>query len=201
MNTLLDLRIHSYHPRIQIRMLRHQHLRIPRCGYKHGITPAPNGCHEDLAHLQADQKRKRHHHGCVTARAVVRRLGELQIQIRQQRAEIRDKRTPHRQNRPDQAVVHQRVDPAVLHHLPRILRGGDVRFAVERDVREGVAIDELHRPVEEGDDALEAAEREGGDDVALLRFLLLCNGDALPDHVDECDDERAERNTAERVGH
>ena len=68
-------------------------------------------------------------------------------------------------------------------------------------MREGVAVDKLNRPVEKTDDALEAAECDGGNDVALLRFLLLRDRDALPDHVDERDNEGAEGDTAEGVGH
>lgn len=48
---------------------------------------------------------------------------------------------------------------------------------------------------------METAETEGADDVALLGFLLLGDGDSLADHVDEGDDEGAKGDAAEGVGH
>ena len=82
---------------------------------------------------------------------------------------------------------------------PGFFSSGDVSLAVEGDVGEGVAVDELDGPVEDADEAAEHAERDRRDDVAGLGFLLLRDADRLPQHVDERDDQRAEADAAERV--
>ena len=67
-------------------------------------------------------------------------------------------------------------------------------------MREGVAVDELDRPLDQADDAAEDAEGAGGGGVALAGFRLLRDADGLPDHVDEGDDQGAEGDGAEGVG-
>lgn len=53
--------------------------------------------------------------------------------------------------------------------LPGILRRLDIRFAVQRNVRKGISVQELHRPVEQTDHTLQTAEDNGPHDITVLR--------------------------------
>ena len=196
------MRIHPHQLLIQIRMFQHQHLRIPRHRHKQRIDPRPNRRHEYLADLQPDQERKRHdnrrEHAAVL---VVCGFREFEVQVREERGEVADEEGAHGQDGTGQAVVDERVDAAVFHHLPRVLRGGDVRLAVERDMGEGVAVDERDGPVEEADEAAEHAEHDAADEVALRGFVLLSDAAGLAEHVDDGDDQGAEGDGPEAVGH
>lgn len=66
---------------------------------------------------------------------------------------------------------------------------------------ECVAVDELHSPIDQANNALQTAETRRADDISLLRLRLLGYADSLADHVDECDDEGTKGDTAKGVGH
>ena len=66
---------------------------------------------------------------------------------------------------------------------------------------EGIAVDELHGPVDDADDAAQHAERDRADDVAFPSFLLLRDARRLPHHVDQRDDQRAEADAPKAVRH
>ena len=66
----------------------------------------------------------------------------MEIEVTQQGAEVGDEGATHGEDGADEAVIDEGVDAAVLHHAPGVLGGGDVGFAVEGDVGEGVAVDE-----------------------------------------------------------
>ena len=142
MNHLLYLRINPDHPLIKFRMIPHQNIRIPRRRDKQGINATPDGRHEYLADLQANQKRKRHDNGREGAAVVVARGGEAQVEVGKEGAEVGDEGGTHGEDGGDEAVVDEGVDAAVFHHSPGVFGGGDVGFTVKRDVGEGVAVDE-----------------------------------------------------------
>lgn len=66
----------------------------------------------------------------------------MEVEVTQQGAKVGDKGAAHSEDGADEAVVDEGVDAAVLHHAPGVLGGGDVGFAIEGDVGEGVAVDE-----------------------------------------------------------
>ena len=130
MNHSLHFRINPHHPRIKIRVIPYQDLRIPSTRHKNRIHPTPNRCHEDLADLQADQKRKRHDDGGEFAALVVGRVGKLEVEEGEEGAEVGDEGGAHGQNGANEAVVDKGVNAAVLHHARRML-------AIEKSSREG----------------------------------------------------------------
>lgn len=95
MNHLLNLWISAHHPRVKVRMIPHQDIRVPCCGNKDCIDTATNGCHEDLAYLKADQEGERHDDRCEGSTRIVGRVGELQVEEGKQAAEIGYERRAH----------------------------------------------------------------------------------------------------------
>lgn len=85
--------------------------------------------------------------------------------------------------------------------LPCVLCCGDIRLPVQCDMAKSVAIDKLHGPIDQSNDALQTAETHRTDDVSLLCLLLLCYAYSLADHVDEGNDEGTKGDTAKGVGH
>lgn len=56
MNGLLDVRINADHAGVEVWVIAHQHLWIPRAGDEDGVDAAAEwGC-EDVADLQADEE-------------------------------------------------------------------------------------------------------------------------------------------------
>jgi hypothetical protein len=51
MNHLLHFRINVDHASVEVRVIAHQNIRVPRSGDKEGVYPAADWCHEDLADL------------------------------------------------------------------------------------------------------------------------------------------------------
>lgn len=116
MNHLLYLRVHTDHPLVEIRMISHQNIRIPRARHEDRIHSAANRRHEDLAHLQSDQECKRHDNGREGAALVVCRLREFQIEKGQKGAQVGDEGGAHGEDGADETVIDEGVDAAVLHH-------------------------------------------------------------------------------------
>lgn len=116
MNHLLDLGINLHHARIEIGMIPHQHIRIPRRRNKYGVDAAADGGQEDLTDLQADEEGKGHDDGREGASGVVFRLGELQVEVGEEGAEVGHECGTHGQDGTNQAIVDERVDAAVFHH-------------------------------------------------------------------------------------
>ena len=55
---LLYFRIDANHPSIEVRVILHQDVRVPRHGHKDRVHAATYWRHEDLTDLQSDQKAK-----------------------------------------------------------------------------------------------------------------------------------------------
>ena len=137
MYRLLHLRINLHHPLIQIRMIPHQNLGIPRARHEDRVHPAANRRHEDLAHLQPDQEGKRHDDGRELAAFVVLGFGEFEVEEGEEGAEIGDKGAAHGKDRADQAVVDESVDAAVLHHARNSVFQPSVSSMVIRRTQRG----------------------------------------------------------------
>ena len=144
---LLYFRICAHHPAVDICMVAHQYLWIPRRSHKNRINTAANRRHEDLADLQTDQECKRHDHRRVGAASVVGWVCELQVKVRKESTEVTNECRAHGQDRSDQAIIDQGVDSAVFHHGPGVFSCRDVGFAVESYVRESIAVDESIRSI------------------------------------------------------
>lgn len=123
-------------------MISHQHIRIPSRRHKNSIHPTPNRRHKDPTNLQPYQKRKRHDHRRKLPSLIVPRFCELQVEVGEEGAEVGDERGAHSKDGPDEAIIDKSINAAVFHHGPGVFCGGDVGFAVEGDVGEGVAVDE-----------------------------------------------------------
>ena len=82
---------------------------------------------------------------------------------------------------------------------PGLLGGGEVALAVEGNVAECVAVDELYGPVEQADDALQDEEEAVSGKVAGVSLALLRYGACLTQHVDQSDDQAAETDRTKAV--
>lgn len=88
MNHLLYLRINLDHPRVKIRMIPHQHVRIPRRGDEQRVYTATYWRHEDLADLQPDEEGEGHDDGGEGAAVIVGRFGEFEVEVGEEGAEV-----------------------------------------------------------------------------------------------------------------
>lgn len=202
----LHLRINLDHPRPKIRVIPHQHLGIPRARHEDRIHPAANRRQEDLTHLQPDQEGKRHDDGCELAAFIVCRVRELEVEEREQAAEVGDEGAAHGEDRPDEAIVDEGVDAAVFHHTkittsahidfprvsrpresfhlrPRILSSRDIRLPIQRNMTEGISIDELYRPIQQPNYTPQAAKRQCRHGIPILSLLLLRDTHSLSNHI------------------
>lgn len=135
------MRINRHHPLIQIRILRHQNLRIKRHGHEERRHSTLNWHQEDIADLQSDDEREGHDDGRVAAGSVVRGRRESDVEVGEQGAGIGNEDGAHGQDGVDETFVDEGVDTAVFHHAPGGFGGGDVGFAVEGYVGECVFVD------------------------------------------------------------
>jgi len=104
------------HLLVQIRVLVHHDLGVPRGRHEDGVDAAAQRRREDIAYLQADEEREGHDDGRVGPVGVVRRAREDQVQVRQQGAGVGDEGGAHGEHGADQALVDQGVDSAVFDH-------------------------------------------------------------------------------------
>jgi len=95
-------------------------------------------------------------------------------------------------------VVDEGIDPSVLHQPPRVLRRGDVRLSIKRDLDVRVFVE----PLDEAGDARDAAHGAARDDlphhVALRGLLLLDHLEDEANELEDGDDEGSEGDRAER---
>lgn len=144
---LLHFGVGSHHSVVDIRMVPHQNLGIPSRSDEDRIDAASYRRHEDLAHLQANQKGKCQHDRSVGATGVVCWFGEFQVQVCKEGTKVTDECRAHGKDWADQAIVHKSVNAPVFHHFPGVFSGGDVGLSIKGYVRESVAIKEPTRYV------------------------------------------------------
>lgn len=142
MDQLLHPRVHPHQPPPKLRVVPPQHPSIPRRRHKQRIDSTPHRRHKHPRNLQPDQKRKRHYYRGKPPISVVGRVSEAQVQVSEQGAGVGDEGGGHGEHGADEAVVDEGVDAPLFEERPGVAGGGEVGFAVEGDVGEGVAVDE-----------------------------------------------------------
>ncbi|KAM5433801.1 hypothetical protein MferCBS31731_006941 [Microsporum ferrugineum] len=213
---LLDPGIDLDHLLVQLGVLVVHDLRAPAGGHKDGLDPAGQRGREDVRDLEADEEREGDDERRVLPFAVVRRVGEEQIQVREKGARIRDEEATEREDRPDQAVlqvatgenidwtyIYEGVKAAVLDHFPRVPGRGNVRLAVQGDVAEGIAVEELGQPFQEADETSQDAKdgvANGASDAPVLHRLAPGDRAQVPQELDDRDNQAPEADGAEAVG-
>ena len=101
MDHLLHLRVNPDHPVVEFWMIPHQHVRIPCGSNEYSVDAASDRRHEYLTYLQSDQERESHNDGRKGTSVIVSWLGELQVQIGQESAEVRYESAAHSEYGPD----------------------------------------------------------------------------------------------------
>ena len=95
-NHLLNLGINADHPCVKIRVISHQDIWIPCCGYENGIDATTDWGHENLAYLKANKEREGHDNGGEFAAFIVGWIRELKIEKGKEGAKVGYKCGSHR---------------------------------------------------------------------------------------------------------
>jgi hypothetical protein len=134
------------------------------------------------------------------ALAVVSRVGEVEVQISQKSTGVRDEEGTKGKDRSDEAVVDESVDSAVLDHLPCIFCSCEVRLAVEGDVAEGIAVEELDGPLQKTKQATNAAEDCVTNHAATRSLLVASSVAELAQELHDGDQQAAQTDGTKAVG-
>jgi hypothetical protein len=86
-----------------------------------------------------------------------------------------------------------------VHLLPSSLRRYKVALSVESDVGEGVTVQELNRPVQNADQALQTAQEYDSNDISILGRTLSSRRANLAQELDDSHDETSKTDAAEAV--
>lgn len=113
---LLDMRVDADHAGIQVGMIPHQDLRIPRTGHEYGIDATAKRRGEDVADLEADEEGEGNHNRSVGAILVVSGRGEDEVEVGEKRAGIGNKGRAHAEDGADETFIDKGVNSAVLDH-------------------------------------------------------------------------------------
>ncbi|KAI6772884.1 hypothetical protein HG530_003842 [Fusarium avenaceum] len=92
--------------------------------------------------------------------------------VSQKSTGVRDEKGTEGKDRSDETVVDKSVDSTVLNHLPGILCSCEIGLAVEGNVAEGVAVEELDGPLQKTKQATDAAEDRVADHAAIRSLLV-----------------------------
>jgi hypothetical protein len=95
--------------------------------------------------------------------------------------------------------VHNAKD-SNLYLLPGVLSGSNVRFAIERNIRKRVTVQELDRPVEQADETSKDAEHNRADNIAVASSRSLGSRADLSDELDDGNEQTTQTNATEAVG-
>lgn len=101
------------------------------------------------------------------------------------------------------AYVDKGINTTVLDHLPGVFGSGNVRLAVQSNVAESVAVEELESPFEDRQEAAENAEDHIADhatDTTVIHGLLAGNGAQLAEELDDGDKQTSQADGTEAVG-
>lgn len=199
MDCLLNLRVKLHQLVVDIRVVIDHDLRIPSHSDEDSLNTTTNGSHEDLADLQTNQESESHDDGGEVTIPVVGGVGELQIEIGQQRTDIGDKSRTHSQNRTHETVLHESINSSVAHHFPGILGSRDISLSVQGDVTEGVAVEKSNEPVEQRDETSQHPNGNTANQVTLASLVSLCDRARLTQHVDDRDNQTTETDAAKGV--
>lgn len=121
-NSLLNVRVDCDHALVQIREILHQHLCIKGHGDEKGGHTTLDRDEEDVGNLETDEEGKCHDDSGKGVARVVLRLGEGDVEVGEERAEVGNGNGTHGEDGVDEAFVDECVDTSVLHKLPGFLR-------------------------------------------------------------------------------
>ena len=99
--------------------------------------------------------------------------------------------------------VDERINTAILDHLPGILGSGDVRLAVQRNVSESVAVEELNSPFDKSEKAVQDAKDGHANHAAnstLLCGFASSDGAKVAEKLDNGDKQTTQADGAKAVG-
>ena len=109
MYRLLNMRINPNHGIVDIRVVPHEDVGVPRRRDKDGVHAARDGCREDVCDLQADEEGEEHNDGRPVAIGVVLGLREEEIEVREEGAGVGDEEPAKGQDRADEAFLRLRL--------------------------------------------------------------------------------------------
>lgn len=75
------MRVHLNHVLVQLRVLAHHNLRIPRGSHKDSLNATLQGCSEAVGDLQTDEESIGDDDGSESAVSVVGRVGEDEVEV------------------------------------------------------------------------------------------------------------------------
>jgi hypothetical protein len=218
-NGLLHVRVHLDHVLVKLRVLAHHDLRIPSGSDENGFDTALQRRGEAVGDLQADEEGVGDDDGSELALRVVGWVGEDEVEVGEavevtvswvvilldgndnlQSADVGHEGRAHGEDGTGQALVDESVHSAVLDHGPGCLSALDVALAVEGHVAESVAVDELHSPFEDTNEAAQDAETNLADHVTIASCLVASHRAELAQELNDGHDERAKGDAAKAVG-
>lgn len=99
--------------------------------------------------------------------------------------------------------INQSVETTVFYHVPRILGCGDVGFSIQCDMTESIAVEELGKPIKEGDQTSQETEyrvANGTFDSTFLARLAPCNRAQVSQELDDSDNQTPKADGAKTIG-
>lgn len=105
MYRLLNLRIDPNHGVVDVPVVPHEDLGVPRRGDEDGVDAARDGRREDVCDLQADEEGEEHDDSRPAAVAVVLGLREEEVEVREEGAGVGDEQTTKGQDGADEAFL------------------------------------------------------------------------------------------------
>ncbi len=118
MNRNLHVRIHLHQSIPQVRELLDQNLRVKRHGHEERSNTTLDWNQEDIGNLETDQESEGHDDRCEGIAFIVVWLGEGDIEVCKERADVGYEDGTHGEDGVDEAFVDKGIDTAVFHHCP-----------------------------------------------------------------------------------
>lgn len=109
MYRLLHMRVNPNHGIVDIRVVPHKDIGVPRRGNKNGVNAARDGRREDVCDLKADEEGEEHDDGRPAAVAVVLGLREEKVEVGEERAGVGDEEPAKGQDGADEAFLRPRL--------------------------------------------------------------------------------------------
>lgn len=121
MNRNLHMRVNLHQPLPQIGKLLNQYLRIERHGDKERSHTTLDRHQEDIGDLEADKEGEGHNYGGEGVAVVVGGLGEGDVEIGEERANVGNEDGAHGEDGINETFVDESINTTVLHHCPGCL--------------------------------------------------------------------------------
>lgn len=201
MNRNLHMRVDLHQPLPQIRKLLNQNLRIERHGDKERSHTTLDRHQEDIGDLEADKEGEGHNYGGEGVAVVVGGLGEGDVEIGEERANVGNEDGAHGEDGIDETFVDESINATVPHHCPGCLSGWYICLPVQGNVGESIFVDELNSPIKKTDEASQDAKEDLAHEVSLRCLILLGNRACLAEELDNGNDQASKADTAKTVGH